>query len=89
MKNNFIEIAPFSQGNFNYFLLAFISQNHFSRITVNILVGLSSEQETATAKYVGVKKVIREILIEIAPFHGKRINQGPILSSVRFRAQHK
>ena len=42
---------------------------NFSNIAVNVCVGLSSERETATAKYVGVNKLIREILIEIAPFH--------------------
>ena len=30
---------------------------------------LSSEQETATARYVEINKLIREILIKIAPFH--------------------
>ena len=38
-------------------------------ITVNVCVGLSSEQETATAGYIGLNKFIREILIEISPFH--------------------
>ena len=37
---------------------------------VNVRVGLSSEQETATARYVETNKLIREILIKIAPFHG-------------------
>ena len=35
--------------------------------------GLSSERETATAKYVGVNKLIREILIEIAQFHSSLV----------------
>ena len=37
-----------------------------SCITVNVRVGLSFEQETATDKYVGVNNVFREILIERA-----------------------
>ena len=37
---------------------------------VNVRVGLSSEQETANARYVEINKLIREILIKIAPFHG-------------------
>ena len=36
----------------------------------NVCVHLSSEQETATARYTGVNKLIREILIKTAPFHG-------------------
>ena len=36
---------------------------------MSVSVYVSSERETATAKYVGVNKLIREILIEIAPFH--------------------
>ena len=35
----------------------------------NVCVHLSSEQETATARYTGVNKLIREILIKTAPFH--------------------
>ena len=42
---------------------------NFICITVNVSVGLSSERETATAKYVGVNKLSREILIKIAPLH--------------------
>ena len=37
---------------------------------VNVRVGLSSEQETATARYVEINKLIRQISIEIAQFHG-------------------
>ena len=37
---------------------------------VNVCVHLSSEQEAATARYIGVNKLIREILIKTAPFHG-------------------
>ena len=37
---------------------------------VNIRVGSSSEQEIATARYVERNKLITEILIKIAPFHG-------------------
>ena len=37
---------------------------------VNVRVGLSSEQETATARYAEINKLIREISIEIAQFHG-------------------
>ena len=37
---------------------------------VNLRVVLSSEQEAATARYVEINKLFREILIEIAPFHG-------------------
>ena len=33
--------------------------------------GSSSEQETATAKYIEVDELIREILIDIAPFHAQ------------------
>ena len=40
-----------------------------SQIMVNVHVSLSSEQETASAKYVEINKLIRQILIEIAPFH--------------------
>ena len=40
-------------------------------------VGLSAEQETATAKYVRVNKGFREILIEIAPFRGSQIKEPP------------
>ena len=43
---------------------------NFLWIAVNVYVGLSSEQETVTARYIGVSKLIREILIEIALFHG-------------------
>ena len=37
-------------------------------------VGLSLEQEAATAKYVGIKKLIKEILIKIASFHSIKID---------------
>ena len=40
-----------------------------SCIKVNICVGLSSEQEATTARYVQLNKFIREVLIEITPFH--------------------
>ena len=78
------ERAPFPRGYFNHFLLAYfipkpyvqglnsVQGLNFSCITVNVRVGLSSEQEAATAKYVEVNKLIRKILIEIAPFHGSR-----------------
>ena len=60
----------------NHFLLIFIlkpydQELNFSCITVNAHVSLSSERETAIAKYVGVNKLVREILIERALFHGK------------------
>ena len=79
IKNYLIKIAPFSQGYFDHFLLAFIYSKtiwlqrlNFSCITAKARVGLSSERETATARYVGVDKFIREILIKIAPFHGSK-----------------
>ena len=37
---------------------------------MSVSVYVSSERETATAKYVGVNKLIRDILIEIATFCG-------------------
>ena len=42
---------------------------NFICITVNVSVGSSSERETATAMYVGVNKLSREILIRMAPLH--------------------
>ena len=44
----------------------------FIHYTVNVCVGLNSEWEAATPKYVGVNKLIWEILIEIAPFDTNR-----------------
>ena len=41
---------------------------NFICTTGNVSLSLSLEQETATAKYVGVNKLSREILIKIAPF---------------------
>ena len=62
IKNDLIEIAPFPRGNFDRFLSAFIPKpddfRNFSQITVNVHVGLSSEQETATARYVEINKLI-------------------------------
>ena len=52
-----MEIAPFPRGYFDHFLLAFIPKLNFSCIIVNVRVGLSSELEAATAKYVGVNKL--------------------------------
>ena len=75
IKNDLIEIAPFPRGLFRSFFISLCSKTismqglHFSCITVNAHVGLSSEQEAASGKYVQVNKLIREILIKIAPFH--------------------
>ena len=62
--------SPISPGLFGLFFISLYSKTiqlegiNFSCITVNVHVGLSSERETATAKYVGVNKLIREILIK-------------------------
>ena len=56
IKNDLMEIAPFPRGYFDHFLLAFIPKLNFSCITVNVRVGLSSEWEAATSKYVGINK---------------------------------
>ena len=62
--------SPISPGLFGLFFISLYSKTiqlkgiNFSCITVNVHVGLSSEIETATAKYVGVNKLIREILIK-------------------------
>ena len=48
----------------------FIGAELFMHWVANACVSLSSEWETATAKYVGGNKLIWEILIKMAPFHG-------------------
>ena len=72
IKNDLIEIAPFPWGYFDHFLLAFFPRSYDFRgwLNINVRVGLNAQREAATAKYVGVNKLIRGILIEIAPFHG-------------------
>ena len=52
---------------------------NFSHIAVNVCVGLSSELEIATARYVEIIKLIREILIEIAPLHGTSLQHHVII----------
>ena len=42
----------------------------------------TTKYETATAKYVRVNKLIREILIEIAPFHGTSVGGSSIQKEV-------
>ena len=68
--NDLIKIAPFPQGYFDCFFSSLYSETiwlqrlNFLCITVNVCDG--SEPETINARYVGVNKLIREILIEIA-----------------------
>ena len=83
IENGLIEIAPLTWGYFSHFLFAFtpkpyglIERLKFLCITVNVCVSLSSEWETATARYVGINNLIREILIETAPFHSNQMKMA-------------
>ena len=65
IKNDLIEIALFPRGYFDH-VFDHLFQNHmtsglnfFTCITVNVRVGLSSEREAATAKYVRINKLVR------------------------------
>ena len=77
IKNDLIEIAPFPRGLFLSFFISLCCKTisiqrgytFHALHTVNAHVGLSSEREAASGKYVQVNKLIREILIKIAPFH--------------------
>ena len=75
IKNDLMEIAPGAISIIFYYSLysktIWLQGLNFSCITVNVCVGLNSEWEAATAKYVGVNK-LREILIEIASFDGNK-----------------
>ena len=74
-KQEKLSKTAISPGLFRSFFISLYSKTiwlqrlNFSCITVNVRVGLSSEWETATARYVGGNKLFREILIKIAPFH--------------------
>ena len=71
IKNDLIEIAPFAWCYFDHFFLAFISKPMTWEAKLFKQSGKCLRQfkfRTATARYVGVNKLTREILIKIAPF---------------------
>ena len=76
LKVIWLKQPPFLWGLSRWYFISLYSKTiwlqelNFLCITVNFCVGLSSEREAAsTAKHVGLNELIREILIEIAPFH--------------------